>query len=321
LDDLGVTNTIGRPESPPPHLNLCQRTRGTSIVEYPDTVYQLSPVPFVVEVTNSLDEVVRNDGDEQERWFLEVGTTPEEMSPAGEVWLLGGAWTKPSLQPDEKWYYLRDLAYYVADTGTYYVRAVAWLEPLCGQVRRLDTEEQKIACAGRRVESELAVIQVIKPPGAMEQRVYDYIASDEFPYQWGGAHPSAVDVLVRLRQRALDVRTRFPESHYTLAATLGSKGYVRRPMLDEMNVAHVGHPLLRCAQFRWAESTMRLRLSPDAQQRLDVAPNEMEIAVDELDLGEGFKRYLEQYDWTIQEQLLPREATESHSVPKPRRVR
>jgi len=264
------------------------------IVDYPTSVLRYSPVFVTGRIYNrgSSPVLVPVSNYTANRYFVEVGRTPESLTEQR----LASASTASSdlvwLKPGQSWLFRVDIGFWLwsDDLGRYFIRVGlngngeclyrSWGDeglPLKALVKEPGREIYE--CWSGHEVSEIISIDVHEPDAAIDRQALEFIRSTEFP-----VNCCLEDrFYLRLQFGAAALLKQFPTSHYTYAGIF--LGGMNAPeSLQRLLELQPTHPLTPYTRLQRALALI------NTGRGAEVTPS----SVDALDLPEVLKDYLMQ---------------------------
>lgn len=241
-------------------LVLAQVT--VSIVDYPTSVLRYSPVFVTGRIENhgSSPVLVPSSNQTGNRWFVEVGPTPESLAERRLAQASTASTTLVWLKPGESQLFLDDIGHWLWSNGPgrYLVRAglngtgecLYYSKgdedfPLKALVKRPGYEIYE--CWSGNEVSEIVSIDVLEPDHAVDRESLQYLESPDPP----GFCCGKSKFHLTLQFGAHDLLERFPTSHYTYVGMF--HGCRTSPeCLQKLLELQPSHPLTPYTRFQKA---------------------------------------------------------------------
>lgn len=285
------------------------------LINMPSEVYSFEPVYVLYSVENigQTPLYLPAEGPPDRGpgiYFAPLGQTPRP--PRGPVpgraypHALSTMW----LAPGERWLFYKDIGHHIGIlSGEMAVQAVLSSEGRCGdrqlygrrsfplQSLHAGTIERGVIaynvyrCWEGEARSNTWRLTVKKPTGAVDAAAHDYLIQNR------GLHYAAETDTWRLHQiPGLDKK--FPRSHYTYAALAAATSVYSKKQAVELQPEN---PL-----NSWVMGAIARHVIGSRSRCWPHGPLKLELSIDELELPEGVRDYLEQHEWYLANRHCPR---------------
>lgn len=260
------------------------------IADSPDQVSSYSPVFITGAVENSGSEsVLIPAGNYSDcRYFIETGTTPENLQEIAPYRFEVGSIPLVWLRPGESWLFQMEIGRYLPVSGSVIIRLGLKSTGQC-VYRPVGNEEfplkllyknsdvQKYDCWVGDVVSDSVDIRLVVPSSAVDREAMEYLRSPE----------SGIEPYLRsnwdlpLKRVAANLWERFPTSHYAYVGIFQASA--KSPEgLNKLLEVQPSHPLTPYTRFMKALATIR---SVDRKE---------DVSFEALDIPTALKDYLAQ---------------------------